>query len=123
MREPARYSRDWWLLVAKAWNSSDQCDLLAGFGDVTFEVLDSDIPAVTLSWNKSGHALIVDGPGLETCKLSAPAPRWDDFVNGKFGAAVGVLTGKIRYSGSLARLLPFPRGFDRLAEVARRAAS
>lgn len=48
----------------------------------------------------------------------ATRANWAASVQGAFSATEGVLRGRIRFVGSLARILPYSKAFNRLADAA-----
>lgn len=110
---------EWWDRVIDSWNSSSYTQVLAGLGPVCFEVLKGNFEPVWIEWDYTGHARRLPTPVGDAPCFSATVSNWRAFIDGKFKAAIGVLTGRIKFHGKLTRIMPYANSFDRLAEVAR----
>lgn len=109
----------WWKNVVAEWNKHPDARRMAGFGTASFAVSDWNHKPILLHWDEEGSAQIIEQEGSAVTHFSAPFSHWQEYVSGAFGAAEGVMKGKITLSGSSYRVLPFTSGFTLLAEVGR----
>ena len=115
------FSPDWWDQVIAAWNASPHTDSLAGLGAITFKILDEEA-AACLEWDAAGQARRLEAPAEGAPGLGATREHWRQYIAGEFKAAVGVMTGKLKFEGNMAALLPFAEGVQQFVEISREAA-
>jgi hypothetical protein len=115
------YTVEWWSRVVEAWNSSPTSSHLAGIGYVSFEVLGSDQPIVTVCWDSAGIGSIAPELSDAPVRLAATAAHWRAFIDGEFTAVMGVLSRRIQLTGNPVLVLPYTSAFNRLAQLSRDA--
>ena len=115
-----RYSVGWWARVLEEWNASGEAGHLANLGIASFKVLNSPLPTVVIHWDKRGTGTILPADSFTPLCFAATAANWQAFIDGEFGAAMGVLTRRIRLEGNPVAVLPYTAAFNRLAKVSRR---
>jgi putative sterol carrier protein len=113
------FSDRWWDVVLAAWNASNDARLLAGIGCLRFE-LDGDPARQTwVVWDDRGHGVRTGAGEPFTSAFSGSPEEWRAFMDGDVDAMLAMLTGRLRFTGSLPRIFPYVRAFDALALVAR----
>ena len=119
------YDRAWSEKFMELWNSrKDTARVLAGMGKVRFVSLARDTISALFEFDSAGQARLLDIaksiPADSIPAFTALLERWADFMEGKFGAIVGVVAGKIRYKGPATLAFKYGRAFDSVAPVGRR---
>lgn len=93
---------------------------MAGFGAAIFRILDHAGQEVALVWDEQGFASICKSlSSAQDCILATSADEWRKFLNGEYGAAEGVLLGRLKYQGRLGRLVPYAGAFSDVRRIAR----
>lgn len=121
MSEREFFSDAWWDAVLDAWNAAEDARLFAGAGTLQFQLEGESPRTAWVRWDENGHGTRVVASEPFSPQFRATERQWRDFVAGQIDAKRAVLTGKLRFSGSLPRILPYVRAFDALASVARRS--
>jgi len=116
------FSDAWWDAVLGAWNAADHARLFAGAGTLQFQLEGESPHTAWVNWDENGHGTRVSAREPFAPLFRATEQQWREFVSGRIDAKRAVLTGKLRFSGSLPRILPYVRAFDALAAVARGSA-
>lgn len=114
------FSDEWWDRVLDAWSRSADRSALAALGVVRFEMTEP-AAAVWIRWDDQGVGSRVPGGDRSAPTFAAAEAEWRAFMAGERDAMASVLTRRIRFVGSLPRILPYVRGFDALATIARGA--
>lgn len=120
------FEKPWSKKFAKLWNArGDSTRVLAGLGKVCFVRAGSQAVYLLVDFDSTGRV-----GGIEVLKklpkdtlplFEASFENWVDFMEGKFGAVAGVMTGKIKYTGTFGVALKYGQAFDRVAPVGRQA--
>jgi hypothetical protein len=119
IERPAFFSPAWWEAAAAAWNASGDTASLALFRTAVFRVTDGPQPPVWMHWDDAGLATRIASGRPDDPEFSAPLENWRGFFEGRFTAGMAVLRFKITFRGPVRRVLPYTRGLNAFARVAR----
>ena len=119
MAQPEFFSDAWWDALLEAWNAATDAHLLAGAGTLRFELAEETPRTACVRWDETGRGTRVADSERFTPRFRGTESQWRTFISGEIDAMHAVLTGRLRFSGSLPRILPYVRAFDTLAAVAR----
>lgn len=120
------FENSWSKKFAELWNKNrDTAKVLAGLGRVWFVRADTETAALLVNFDSSGRAepLKVTNvlPKDSFPAFQAVLTNWANFMEGKFGAVGGVMTGKIKFTGNFSVALKYGQAFDKVAPVGKRA--
>jgi len=113
------FSQAWWDAVVAAWNRSGNAAAMGGAGVLCFELQEEPPRRAWIHWDERGQCRRLDDGEPFTPRFSASAPQWQRFLSGEIGAMHAVLSGQLRYTGALSRVLPYVRAFDTFASTAK----
>ena len=120
------FGRPWCESFVKLWNATgDSAKVLGGMGKVYFVTLAAESIATLMDFDSLGKASLLsvskDLPTDSTPTFTATLEKWIEFMEGKYKAVAGVLTGKIKYAGPLKVAFKYGVAFDKVAPVGKHA--
>lgn len=105
------------MAFVEAWNKSKHRSRLAGFGPCCFAVEGEPSRQLCLDWDEDGVVSRVEDRRWPT--FSASLDEWSSFIAGEFPAALGLLSGRLRYNGRIGAIVRYSLAFNDLPAVAR----
>ena len=120
------FDKAWSQKFAELWNiNPDTAKVFGGMGKVHFVSLGTDTVDALMNFDSTGKAAVL-GVAKSFPKDTLPAfsallEKWAEFMEGKFGAVKGVMTGKIKFQGNWAVAFKYGFKFDKVAPVGKRA--
>ena len=121
------FGATWSRNFAKLWNGNrDTAKALAGLGRVHFVSEGTETLSVLMNFDSTGQVSVIKlSHGAPTDTLptfTTQVEKWAAFMEGKFHAVLGVLTGRIRFKGPFPVAFKYGVAFDKVAPIGRRAA-
>ncbi len=120
------FGKQWSDKFAEEWNrSGDTAKGLGNMGKVYFVSISKETTSVMMEFDSLGKGKVLHTakafPSDTTVPIfSATLDRWSSFMEGKFNAITGVLTGRIKFKGSLAVGLKYGMAFNKVAPIGKR---
>jgi putative sterol carrier protein len=114
-----KYDQTFWKEVLDKLNEGQYAKEFANLGSIAFDVIDDPGCTTFIHWDKDGAATIIETPDNLIATFSATIVNWDKFIGGRFNAGQGVLLGKIKFSGSLTKIIKYVGTFNYLATYGR----
>src|SRR4051794_9474485 len=108
----AQLSPGWWGALIQNWNLYPGRHVLAGLGRVQFVVLGEPSLSVWICWDESGNAQECAGGSANDPCFSATAENWRAFMARRFTATAGVIQGRLRFEGTVRKVLPYSQAFN-----------
>ncbi|MBE7170313.1 MAG: SCP2 sterol-binding domain-containing protein [Williamsia sp.] len=119
MENAIKYDQSFWDKVLDNLNKGQYVKEFANLGTIAFEVIDEPSCKTFIKWDSDGFAKIIGATDNLIATFSATVVNWDKFIDGKFNAAQGVLLGKIKFSGSLRKIIKYVGAFNHLAKCGK----
>lgn len=117
----AMLTDEWNADFVERWNRSPPaCDSMRGAGMVRFLQVGHDIREAVFYWDEGGRVVLRDlrrGEGMPS--FSAGADIWRDFLAGALEAKWAVMTGKIKFKGSISFAIRYGESFNWVARVCK----
>ncbi|MBI4548571.1 MAG: SCP2 sterol-binding domain-containing protein [Ignavibacteriae bacterium] len=120
------FDKAWSQKFVELWNSNpDTAKVFSGMGKVHFVSIGIETIDVFMNYDSAGKATVLgvanSFPTDTLPTFSAELASWAEFMEGKFGAVKGVMTGKIKFRGNWAVAFKYGFKFDKVAPVGKRA--
>jgi putative sterol carrier protein len=119
LKNAIKYDSAFWAKVLNKLNSEQYAKEFANLDNIAFEVIDEPDCKTFITWNSDGFGKIIVSPDNLVATFSATVVNWDKFIDGKFNAGQGVLLGKIKFSGSLKKIIKYAGAFNHLANYGK----